>query len=326
MATEKYANLAETTVAAGGYTAGSGVLNVASTALPFPQNPNFRVRLKNSAKTLLKVTAIVSGTQWSVTAEENDGGAALGDVVKEVITAGALDEIRKDICQTGTQAARPAAEKAGILYLPSNGRYIWRDTGLAWAPWGPIWPMTEPVSGDYTWTNQGTASIDTSHGGVDLIAPATAGISLRIRKKAAPAAPYTITAAFMLTVPINTGSGGGLLWRESSTGKLVCLRLVYNGLFQLNISKFDSPTVFNSDYSTLTNASGWMAPGIFWVQIKDDNTNRKVMYSSDGYNFIERHSIGRTDFLTADEVGFFADSSGAAAENTILSLLHWSQS
>ena len=44
MATEQYVDLAAaTTVASGGYTAGSGVLNVGSTAGSFPGAPNFSV-------------------------------------------------------------------------------------------------------------------------------------------------------------------------------------------------------------------------------------------------------------------------------------------
>jgi hypothetical protein len=45
-----------------------------------------------------------------------------------------------------------------------------------------------------------------------------------------------------------------------------------------------------------------------FLQIGDDGTNRLVKFSADGQNFETFHSIGRTDFLTADEWGFYVSA------------------
>lgn len=83
---EQFANNCITYVAAGGYTAASGVLNVDSTAAPFPQVGDFRISIfdkdDDSLKVILKVTAITSGTQFAVTAESADANADEDDVVR----------------------------------------------------------------------------------------------------------------------------------------------------------------------------------------------------------------------------------------------------
>lgn len=92
---EQLANNCSTAVAAGGYTAASGVLNVDSTAAPWPQTGNFRISIfdkdDDSLKVILKVTAVNSATQFAVTAESVDASADEDDVVRgTMITAGAL--------------------------------------------------------------------------------------------------------------------------------------------------------------------------------------------------------------------------------------------
>lgn len=98
---EQLANFAYTTVT-GGYTAGSGVLNVASTSTgsgiqPFPLSGTFDVSISDhtttppTPKALLEVTAINSGTQFAVT---NSGGVDVnmnaGDIVQIVMTVRSL--------------------------------------------------------------------------------------------------------------------------------------------------------------------------------------------------------------------------------------------
>jgi hypothetical protein len=82
---EQFANNCSTTVAAGGYSVGSGVLNVESTAAPWPQIGDFRISVFNKStkalKVILKVTAINGATQFAVTAEGTDAAAEEGDLV-----------------------------------------------------------------------------------------------------------------------------------------------------------------------------------------------------------------------------------------------------
>ena len=68
------------------------------------------------------------------------------------------------VVQTAAMASEPASGMVtGDLFLPSNGFYLERYSGSAWVPWGPIWPMTKPVDGDYAWINQGSATVTTTN-------------------------------------------------------------------------------------------------------------------------------------------------------------------
>jgi Collagen triple helix repeat (20 copies) len=223
---------------------------------------------------------------------------------------------------TSSVAARPAPSADGNLFLPSNGFDIERDTGAAWVPWGPLYPLTAPVDGDFAWINQGGASVDTTKGGIYLEVPAGAGENNRIRKKAAPATPYTITAGFIPNMAILNSATIGIGFRQSSDGKLVILGLQSSGnVLPFLVEKYNSPTSVNSVY--INNA---VIPGgnMMWLQISDDGANRICRFSMDGQHFLQIHSVGRTDFLTADEVFFFVNAINATYA-TGMTLISWKQ-
>lgn len=227
------------------------------------------------------------------------------------------------VITTAAYASRQAAAIAGRLFLPSNSFYLERDTGAAWAPWGPIFRLTQPVSGDFSWVNQGGASVSTTNGGIFLSAPASASDSLRCRVKSAPATPYTITALMLPLLYSENYHHCGLLFRESGTGELATMHFAVglDAALKIQVTKWDSPTAWNADY---VGQVAWPKNGPLWLRIADDGANRISSISADGQNFLTIHSVGRTDFLTADQVGFFANSnnSGHAAGVTLLS---WAQ-
>lgn len=121
---EQQGVLCWTTVAAGGYTAGSGVLNVASTSagsgpLPFPGAATFSVSISDPTthvvKTLLRVTGINSSTQFATASVAGlDVSCVLGDIVEAVIDSVALTAI-----------------VAGTAWAPLAPLYVngWIDTG-----------------------------------------------------------------------------------------------------------------------------------------------------------------------------------------------------
>lgn len=136
-ATEQVANLTKTTVAVGGYTAGSGVLNVGTTGSPFPSSGTFRVAILDptevTIKVTLKVTAINSSTQWAVTAEGTDANANAGDhVLATWWTSGAVLQLFTDrapgpACMahnTGTQSITNSGGSATLTFNTND----W-DTG-----------------------------------------------------------------------------------------------------------------------------------------------------------------------------------------------------
>src|SRR5688572_27709134 len=197
---------------------------------------------------------------------------------------------------TSAHASPPGSPGAGDLWLPTDSFYLYRYSGSVWVPWGPIFPMTPPVDGDFAWINQGSASVATTNGGIYLSDGATNN-GFHIRKKAAPATPYTITAAFLPNALSADYMTFGLCFRESSSGKLALNAMQFNagaGGWRHVSFYFTDPTTFAGNGSanvatTLRN--------IIWLRITDDGTNRIMSYSADGQNWLPHSTLGRTAFL-----------------------------
>lgn len=220
---------------------------------------------------------------------------------------------------TAAYSSRPAAGNDGSLFLPSDGLAIDRDNGSTWAPWGPISPLTAPVDGDFAWINQGSATVSAAKGAIYLSTPADAGATnnLRIRKKAAPATPYTITAAILPMMQDVDFHSAGLCFRQSSDGKLAVIALDKTAI---GINKYTDHATFSANYVNVTITHR----GLTFFRIADNGTNRICSISNDGVNFFQAHSVSRTDFLTADEVGFFIQS-GNTTWGLGMTLLSWKQ-
>lgn len=209
---------------------------------------------------------------------------------------------------TGTYAAIPSpSTDSGDLYLPNDGASAYRSDGTKWVPWGLLFPFTEPINGDFAWVNQGGASVDASRGGIYLEGPASTS-NWRIRVKAIPAAPYTVDIAFIANALSLNYQLAGMVLRESGTGKLVTFTMEYclsaTGQFEIcfsDIHKYSNPTTSAGAYSEVQYQGGW---GLVFLRIVDDNTNRKFYLSKDGEHFQLMFSVGRTDFITPDQIGF----------------------
>jgi hypothetical protein len=232
-----------------------------------------------------------------------------------------------DSSHTAAYASRPAAGNDGDLFLPSDGFQLERDTGAVWVPWGPIFPLTAPIDGDFAWVNQGGASVATTNGGIFLSAPVNASTGWRIRKKSAPSTPYTLTVAILPYMMFVSFHRLGVLFRQSSDGKLVTFEVSYDStanaaLCKLVVNKWTNETTFSAEYTNILKAHPLNA--LIFLRISDDGTNRVCSYSTDGQHFRQVHTVGRTDFLTANEVGFGADPNNAT-HVLGLTLLSWKQ-
>jgi hypothetical protein len=225
---------------------------------------------------------------------------------------------------SGAYATIPAAGAAGNLYLPSDGHHLYRDSDSAWEAWGPINRMTLPPTSGWSWINQGGATVSTADGSLTIADPVGAGTAAnyRIYARTAPATPYTITAAIRAPLVGINFMSFGIGWRQSSDGKLVLIRYMYNsnvaGTWLLTILKASSPTADVLDYLILLV----IPSNLSWLRIADNGANRIVSYSVDGRNWMQIHSIGRTDYLTANQVCVWC-SSRNALYNMAAALVSW---
>jgi len=296
-------------------------------AVGFPTGGNFRIVIGSE----IMLVTDVQGKTFAVTRAQEGTSAAAHDAdaaVFHILTAGSLAQRDIEQFATGAIGSRDGAGQAGRLYLPTEG-LVSQDNGSLWDML-PLSRFTPPDSGDFTWVNQGTATVANSKGMMVLTTPNVAsGESLRCLVKAAPATPYEITVAMLALSPTYTTASAmaqyGICWRESGSGKLLT--------YGWGMASY--PTTFNyTQWNSPTSVSGnilqasVIAPGICWVRFADDGTNRTVKISMDGFNFEPVAAAqGRTVFLTADQVGVFANSwktSNVLARS--ISFLHWRES
>jgi len=170
---------------------------------------------------------------------------------------------------------------------------------------GLNFPQTAPVLGDFTQVNFGSASaVTTSKGYIHLSAPSNGGAqNWRMLAKALPAAPYTVTWAYLPLLARLANSLAGFGLRDSGTGALVVFKIAAAGAVGLEFSfeKWSSAAVFASAYIAAGALQAMPWPLVF-MRFQDDLTNRIFSWSTDGENFLPIHSVGRTDFLTPDQV------------------------
>lgn len=206
----------------------------------------------------------------------------------------------------GVFASRPAAGSAGLLYLTDDGWYISRDSGTAWKSFGPVFPFVEPIPANYSFVNQGTATLDSTRGSMYLECQPAAADSVKLLLKPTPATPYTIDACIMPNAcGWVTEMAVGVAWQNAGAGTLVTAHLGYDStspFTNFNVQKWNSPTSFNGAYVSLQSLR--FAGSVVFIRLQDDGTNRTVSIGVDGVHWQKAHQVSRTDFLTADHVGF----------------------
>lgn len=203
---------------------------------------------------------------------------------------------------------------------------VWQAIGGGGNSFAVLMPtagLTAPVDGDFAWINQdnATKSVD-GDGNIFIINPSTSG-GASLRKKAAPGTPYTIEAGIIPFIPGTSGSQCGLCFRESSTGKLVIIGAHRDR--GMSVAKYTNGDTFNGHYLELdTVAHG----PVMWLRMTDNATNLIFSVSFDGRNYIQVHSVSRTDWMAGgpNEVGFFVAKSASPSIDAALTLIHWLES
>ena len=169
--------------------------------------------------------------------------------------------------------------------------------------------LRPPLLGDFTWVNQGDATATQGRYGLVMIAPPSSGDNLRLLMQPVPTIPYTLTVKMIPHFIGMNFSGGGIAWRESSTGRIVSHQATARITTSSNdpvwdVIKWTNPSTYNSSYQN----RGIMAGHELWLQVSETSTQRICRISGDGETFITLHTVSRTDFLTADQIGIFVNA------------------
>lgn len=314
MSFELFTNSAATTLNTGGGINNSVTSFTVASSSGFPATGNFRVICGSE---IMLVTA-VSGTTWTVT-RGIEGTAAASHIdtspITHILTAGSLP-----LCNTlsGTFANRPAAGVAGRKYYATDTPFWYLDNGSTWAKFFGSYPIVTPDDTGFSWDNQASAVLTTTKDMLNILADATSSF----RYKTAPSAPYVVDAAFLMNWTSLHKLDSYLGFRASASGKMHTTGFRLEGaVVTLNSWKWTTSTSFSAAYNT--NNYLFLGQGLFFLRIEDDNTNRNIYVSNDGVNFVLFHSIGRTDFLTANQIVWGAGSDATPAGS--VSLVHWYQ-
>lgn len=223
--TEQFGNLAFTTLT-NSITNSTTTFTVGS-ATNFPTNTPYRIVVDSE---IMIVTAGAGTTSWTVTrgAESTTAVAhSAGAQVSHVLTAGGIAALQVDSAQvtnlSGTYSAIPAAGNPGRIYRPTNGNLLYRDNGVTWDAFGPLFSFTPPLADFTTWVNQGSRGVITTTNGYAYLqdsGPSTNADNIVMRAKATTGTPWTLTAAFQPNFPLNSSGVAGIAVRDSTTGKL----------------------------------------------------------------------------------------------------------
>lgn len=161
--------------------------------------------------------------------------------------------------------------------------------------------FTDPAAQSWTNLNHGSGTYDkTSNRTLKIYEVGTGAFNVRGWYKTAPSTPYTITAyiesySYSANVILSC-----LFFRESATGEIVTFGYNLNATTPiLTTTNWNSATSFSAN-ANLTNS--FLQPK--WLRIADNGTNRITSVSLDGIYWIDIYTVGRTSFLTADQVGF----------------------
>lgn len=322
MATEQYSNLAQDSLSAG--ISNADVTLTLTDGSEFPSSGSFRIVIGTEiiivgARSSNTLSSLTRGAE-STTAASHSSGAT----VTQVLTRDGLQALGTVLHPSDTFANLDAVTlREGVVGFPSDGLTVLRHGAAAKATWGPLSPLTRPVDADFAWINQGGATVTDAGGGIHLHGPGGGpGGNARIRKQTAPATPYVITALMSPCLFFKDFHTYGLVFRQSSDGKLVTFDHTANGtLRQLRVTQWTNATTATAAVQPISLFTGFFP----WMRIADNGTNRIYSVSADGQNWTQFYSEARTTHITADEVGFHVVAENSAVPNldAAVTLLSW---
>jgi len=228
----------------------------------------------------------------------------------------------------------PTVAKANGIDLPSPGSgddgktliYVHATTEYQLAAGGGgglFGTLTPPVSTDFTWRNQNSATVADAPSYMSMKGIAVSGGSIRVLERAAPSTPYSVIVGLSPMMPSQNYFHCGVCWVDSASGKLYALRYASDSGGSIFVTEFNSVTSFNSNPANVPFSRG---AGVVWLKIEDDGTDRKMYYSSNPTDWLLLYSVARTSFLTPDKVGVYIEGNSSTSEPFGCTFFHYDES
>lgn len=163
----------------------------------------------------------------------------------------------------------------------------------------------------WSWVNQGGATYQEDFGGGSLIFPGSGSTDIRSIVRAVPAgASWTATAKLVRTKRgAGTGPYGGLILRESSSGKLVMFNQTYHSS-DGSVDKYTNNTTYSGagfgGFAIWDSGRHW-----YWRIIKNSATSWDFAVSADRKGWATLALAANVGaFCTPDQIGFTVNAEG----------------
>lgn len=223
-------------------------------------------------------------------------------------------------------AATCGATETGRIGIATNSFYNYaRCSGSAWQWFLNGRMITLPVDGNFSWVNQGSATVTTTNGGIFLLAPTASGNNIRMRCETAPAKPWTRTMDFVPLLHTASTPYVGLAVRDSVSGELITMTIgeLTGTTYTLSLINWTNVTTFSS-YSVQQHVKATIGKTAQFSVANNGSNNLVWSYSNDGVNLETWQTFGDTAFLdnVPNQVCFIANSSSTS--NTAgITVLSW---
>lgn len=284
---------------------------VVVSATPFPTINNFRIVINNE---IMKVTAVAGTTFTVVRAQEGTTGNthASGANVDYELTNGALAAIRAEMYSVGTYANRPSSARTGAIYAATDGFAMSRYSGSAWEEWGPTYPITPPSTTwdqQWSWYQQGSATITRDGASWIMKLPAETSGLVRMLVKTKPSVPYTIEFGLRMLIWPSDYSGWGLIFKNAANAHThfgATYHSANGDATHLMVDKYDNAGAYDLTYVAIGSSQRMSALNWpYFFRITEDATYRISQFSQDGVFWYTYHSVAKADYLgTTTQIGF----------------------
>jgi hypothetical protein len=273
-------------------------ISVASSS-GYPGTGDFRIRVENE----IMIVTGVSGTIWTVTrgAESTSNTShSINTSVNAALTAGALTTA------IGSGGGDSGGGSVSVSVEVENTQ-VGSVGNVSLTSW--MLPFTPPVLTDFSWVNQGNATVDSTNPAcLYLNAPAMGNNNLRILKQALTA-PQTLTIAFSSLFLYANYNSRGIVLYDSVSGKAITFSLLYVSMLTYYVSEWSNLTGGSSDIFYNLFPAG-LTP-VVWMRIVYTNvSNVLFQYSPDGIHWKNIASAyDFSSFFSPDSIGFCVNPS-----------------
>lgn len=217
----------------------------------------------------------------------------------------------------------PKAPNDATKYLDGTG--AWSTPAGGGGGGGPREGTVQlPLSGSFTWINQGDATATDGTAAFILSAPANASASWRIQQQATPSVPFNIYMRVESYIAQAASPQIGIVLRNSTSGRLLVWTWYGNSATtsdpNLAFARWTSATAFSAN---LINRGVVTPPK--WLRVNVTSTTVTVYHGFNGLDWVQEATTELlATFLNAsggtlDNIGFGAQVQNAAAVHFVSS-------